>query len=57
MFWRTAEDRTCAANLDSGIQNAMNCWKKIEQAKGMHPQLDMVEHYSHAQDLMHVTWR
>jgi hypothetical protein len=36
-FCRTAEGRSRAANLDSGVQNAMNRWKKIEQAKGMRP--------------------
>jgi hypothetical protein len=56
-FQRTAEGRACAANLDIGVQNAMNRWKKIEQAKGMRPQFNIVDHYSHAQDLMHVTWR
>ena len=33
-FRRTAKGRARAANLDSGIQNTMNRWKKIEQAKG-----------------------
>jgi hypothetical protein len=56
-FCRTAEGRAQAANLDMGIQNAMNRWKKIKQAKGMHPRFNMVDHYSHARDLMHVTWR
>jgi hypothetical protein len=56
-FCRTAEGRARAANLDSGVQKAINRWKKIEQAKGMHPQFNMVDHYYHAQDLMHVTWR
>jgi hypothetical protein len=56
-FCRTAEGRACAANLDTGIQNAMNRWKKIEQAKGMRPRFNMVDHYSHARDLMHITWR
>jgi len=56
-FQRTAEGRARAANLDSGIQNAMNRWKKIEQARGRHPIFNMVDHYSHARDLMHVTWR
>jgi hypothetical protein len=54
---RMTEGRACTANLDIGIQNTMNCWKKIEQAKGMHPLFNMVDHYSHAGDLMHVTWR
>ncbi len=56
-FRRTAEGRARAANLDTGVQNAINRWKKIEQAKGMHPRFNMVDHYSHAWDLMHVTWR
>jgi hypothetical protein len=56
-FWRTAKGRARAANLDSRIQNAMNRWKKIEQAKGRCPRFNMVDHYSHARDLMHVTWR
>jgi hypothetical protein len=56
-FQRTVEGRACAANLDSGVQNAMNRWKKIEEAKGMRPQFNMVDHYSHAQDLIHATWR
>ncbi len=56
-FCRTAEGRARAANLDTGIQNEMNRWKKIEQAKGMHPRFNMVDHYSHARDLMHDTWR
>jgi hypothetical protein len=34
-FLRTAEGRARATNLDTGIQNAMNRWKKIEQAKGI----------------------
>jgi hypothetical protein len=29
-FQRTAEGRACSANLDIGVQNAMNCCKKIE---------------------------
>ncbi len=56
-FRRTTEGRARAANLDSGVQNAMNQWKKIEQAKGMRPRFNMVDHYSHARDLMHITWR
>jgi len=56
-FRRTAEGRARAANLDSGIQIAMNIWKKIEQAKGRRPRFNMVDQYSHARDLMHVTWR
>ena len=56
-FHRTAEGGACAANLDTSVQNAMNHWKKIEQAKGRCPRFNMVDHYSHAKDLMHVTWR
>jgi len=56
-FRRTAEGRARAANLDMGIQNAMNRWKKIEQAKGKRPRFNMVDHYSHARDLMHAMWR
>jgi hypothetical protein len=56
-FRRTAEGRAQAANLDTGIQNAMNRWKKIEQTKGMCSRFNMVDHNSHARDLMHVTWR
>ena len=56
-FRRTAEGRARAANRDSSVQNAMNRWKKIEQAKGRCPRFNMVDHYSHARDLMHVTWR
>jgi hypothetical protein len=56
-FCRTAEGRAWAANLDTGIQNAMNRWKKIEQTKGMCSRFNMVDHNSHARDLMHVTWR
>jgi hypothetical protein len=47
MFRRTAKGRARAANLDSD---------KIEQAKGRCPRFNMVDHYSHAQDLMHVPW-
>jgi hypothetical protein len=56
-FQGTAKGRAQAANLDSGSQNVMNRWKKIEQAKGRCPRFNMVDHYSHARDLMHVTWR
>ncbi len=56
-FRRTAKGRAWAANLDSDLQNAMNRWRKIEQAKGKRPKFNMVDHYSHARDLMHVTWR
>ena len=56
-FRKTAEERARAANLDSSIQNAMNRWRTIENAKGGHTCFNMVEHYSHARDLMTVTWR
>lgn len=56
-FRKTAEDRARAANLDSNIQNAMNRWKKVEQAKGRRPRFDMIDHYSSAHALMPVTWR
>jgi hypothetical protein len=56
-FRRIEEGTAQAANLDTGIQNAMNRLKKKEQAKGMRPRFNMVDHYSHARDLMHVTWR
>ena len=57
-FRRTAvEGRARAANLDSGVQNAMNRWRTIEEAKGKRPRFNMVDHYSHAQDLMPVTCR
>jgi len=45
------------ANLDSGDQNAMSRWRKIEVAKGKRPRFNMVDHYSHAKDLIPVTWR
>jgi hypothetical protein len=56
-FQRTAEGRAGAAQLDSGDQNAMNRWRKIEEAKGKCPQFNMVDHYLHARQLMPVTWR
>ncbi len=43
--------------MDIGVQNAMNRWKKIKEARGKCPQFNMVEHYSHARDLMLVMWR
>jgi hypothetical protein len=36
-FQRTAEGRAKAAQLDSSVQNAMNRWRKIEEAKGKTP--------------------
>ena len=56
-FWRTAEVKARLANLDTGDQNAMNRWRKIESAKGKRPRFNMVEHYSHVRELMPVTWR
>ena len=56
-FRRTVEGRARAANLESDVQNAMNRWRKVEQAKGKCPRFNMVDHYAHARDLMHVTWR
>ncbi len=56
-FRKMAEGRARAANLDSSIQNAMNRWRTIENAKDGHPCFNMVEHYSHARDLMTITWR
>jgi hypothetical protein len=56
-FRRTAEGQAQAANIDSDVQNAMNRWRKIEQAKGRCPRFNMVDHYAHARDLMHITWR
>jgi hypothetical protein len=47
-FRRMAEGRARGANLDSGVQNAINRWRKIEEAKGKRPQFNMVDHYSHA---------
>ncbi len=47
-FRRTAKSQTRGVNLDSGVQNAMNRWRKIEEAKGKHPQFNMMDHYSHA---------
>ena len=56
-FRRMAEGRARGENIDSGVQNAMNRWRKIEEAKGKCPRFNMVDHYSHAQELMPVTWR
>ena len=56
-FRRTAEGRARAAKLESDVQNTMNRWRKIEQARGRRPRFNMVDHYAHARDLMHVTWR
>jgi len=47
-FRRMAKGRARGANLDSGVQNAMNRWREIEEAKGKRPQFNMVDHYSHA---------
>jgi len=56
-FRKSAEGRARAAGLDSDMQNAMNRWKKIENARGRRPKFNMVDHYSTARDLMPVTWR
>jgi hypothetical protein len=55
-FQHTAEGRARAAQLDSSVQNAMNRWRKIEEAKGERPGFNMVDHYLHAMKLMTVTW-
>ncbi len=36
-FRRMAKGRARGANLDIGVQNALNRWRKIEEAKGKHP--------------------
>jgi hypothetical protein len=54
---RTAKGRAQGANLDIGVQNVMNRWKKIEEAWAKCPQFNMVDCYSHARDLMLVAWR
>ncbi len=56
-FQRTAKERARAAQLDSRDQNTMNRWRKIEEEKGKSPQFNMVDHYSHARQLMPITWR
>ncbi len=56
-FQRTAKGRARAAQLDSGDQNRINRWRKIEEAKGKCPQFNMVDHYLHARQLMPVTWQ
>ncbi len=43
-FCWTTESRARGANLDSGIQNALNRWKKVEEARGKCPQFNMEEH-------------
>jgi hypothetical protein len=57
LFRRTAEGRARAAGLDISVQDAMNCWRKVEEAKGKRPRFNMIDHYTHARDLMPVTWR
>ncbi len=54
-FRRTVKGRALAANLDSRVQKATNRWRKIEEAKGKHPQFNMVDYYTHAQYLILVT--
>jgi hypothetical protein len=56
-FQKTAKGQARAAGLDSSMQNAMNRWKTIENAKGTRPRFNMIEHYSQACDLMAITWR
>lgn len=56
-FRKTSEARARAAGLDASVQNAMNRWRTIENAKGGRPRFNMIEHYSNARDLMPVTWR
>ena len=56
-FRRTAEGKARAAGLDTSVQDAMNRWRKVEEAKGKRPRFNMIDHYTHAQDLMPVTWR
>ena len=56
-FRRTATGRARAMGLDDSVQNAMNRWRIIEEARGRRPRFNMVEHYTHARDLMRVTWR
>jgi hypothetical protein len=36
------------------VQDTMNRWRTIEQAKGRPPHFNMVDHYTHAKDLMPV---
>jgi hypothetical protein len=57
MFRRTAKGRAQGANLDVRVQNAMNHFTNIEEVRGKRPQFNMVYHYSHARDLMPVTWQ
>jgi hypothetical protein len=54
-FRRMAKGRARGANLDSGVQNAMNRWRKIKEAKGKCSQFNMADHYSNSQELMPVT--
>ena len=56
-FRRTATERARAAGLGDSVQNAMNRWRTVEQAKGRRPRFNMVDHYTHVRDLMPVTWR
>jgi hypothetical protein len=56
-FRQTTEGKARGVQLDSSIQNAMNRWRKIEEAKGKRPRFNMVNHYSHARQLMSVTWQ
>ena len=56
-FRKGAEDNARAAGLDSDMQNTMNRWRKIENARGRRPRFNMVDHYSTVRSLMPITWR
>jgi hypothetical protein len=60
-FRRTETGRAQAADLGLGdsVQDAINRWRtiEIEQAKGRRPCFNMVDQYTHARDLMLVTWQ
>ncbi len=43
-FCCTAKGRARTANLDTGDQNAMNRWQKIEGANVKRPRFNIVEH-------------
>ena len=51
----TPPNSACRTTTES--KPRVTSWRKIEQAKGMRPRFNMVDHYAHARDLMHVTWR
>jgi hypothetical protein len=56
-FQQTAKGKAWAAQLDSSVQNVINRWRKFEKAKGKCPWSNMIDHYSHARQLMSVTWQ